>query len=339
MMSVNIANALAKQNVSSFLCATRAEGDLKLKLDSNVGYLFLNRKRTLDVNAILKLKNFIKQNGISIIHAHSSSYFIATLVKLFLPKINLIWHDHFGGSETVSGRKIQPLKFCSNYFNTVIGVNQKLKDWSNKNLKTKQVYYLPNFASLINSEPITKLKGLSGKRIVCLAGFRPQKDHLTLLKSFIDISKKHQDWSLHLIGNHSNDSYFDEIKKGIQSNNLTNSVFLYHNATDIKNILSQVNIGVLSSKSEGLPVSLLEYGLAKLPVVVTDVGECRNVVSNGKFGFVVHPENENLFAKKVEELILDKDLRNRLGTNFYNHVLENYSEQKIIHKLLYIYTS
>ena len=40
---------------------------------------------------------------------------------------------------------------------------------------------------------------------------------------------------------------------------------------DIKNILHQATLGVLSSKSEGLPVALLEYGLASLPVVATNV--------------------------------------------------------------------
>lgn len=339
MMSVNIANGLAKQNVESFLCATRGEGDLKMKLNSDIGYLFLNRKGTLDVFAIFKLKRFMRLNEIEVIHAHSSSYFIATMVKLFLPKVKLIWHDHFGGSESVSERKIQPLRFCSQFFSAIISVNQKLKNWSDNNLKAQDTYYLPNFASLTESEQKTELKGSDGKRVVCLAGFRPQKDHLTLLKAFTIISNRHQDWTLHLVGNHNNDNYFDDVKTCIQSNNLFDSVFLYHNATDVKNILSQSNIGILSSKSEGLPVSLLEYGLVKLPVVVTDVGECANVVSNGEFGLVVPREDEKLLAQKMEELVLDKDARSQLGNNFYNHINENYSEQKIIHKLLDIYSS
>ena len=49
---------------------------------------------------------------------------------------------------------------------------------------------------------------------------------------------------------------------------------------------SKHTIGVLASKFEGLPVALLEYGLAKLPVVITDVGECNKVVTHLKDGLV-----------------------------------------------------
>ena len=339
MMAVNIANSLSKNGIESYLCATRNEGGLKSKLNNEVGYLFLNRNRTIDVLAILKLNKFIKSKKIEVIHAHSSSYFIATLIGMMNPKLKLIWHDHFGGSEAVSERKLQALRFCSNYFNTIISVNKKLKNWSKKNLKTKQVYYLPNFASLKDSDAKIILKGIDGKRIVCLAGFRPQKDHLNLLKAFRIISKNSTDWTLHLVGNHNNDVYFKEIKQFINTNNLSEVVFLYHNAIDVKNILSQATIGVLSSNSEGLPVALLEYGLSKLPVVVTDVGECVSVVGNGDFGFVVPSENENILAQKIKKLILDKKLRMEYGINFYNHINENYSEQKIIHKLLQIYAS
>lgn len=339
MMAINIANSLSNNAMESYLCTTRNEGVLKQKLIKNVGYLFLNRKQTLDIKAVLKLKNYIKKNEISIIHAHSSSYFIASLTKLLIPKVKLIWHDHFGGSETVSERKKQPLRICSNYFSAVIGVNIKLRNWSENNLKAKQFYYLPNFAVLNDVTPKTNLAGIEGKRIVCLAGFRPQNDHLNLLSAFKIIMKANANWTLHLVGNHYNDAYFHQIETFIQSNSLSDSVFLYHHATDIKNILLQTDIGVLSSKSEGLPVALLEYGLSKLPVIVTDIGECANVVINEKVGFLVPPNDDILLSKKLEKLILDDELRSSIGNNFYNHINQNYSEQKIIHKLLNIYSS
>lgn len=335
MMSVNIANALSKHDVESFLCATRVEGSLKTKLNPKVNYLFLNRKNTLDVLAILRLKKYIKQNKIDILHAHSSSYFIATLVKILNPKVKLIWHDHYGDSEHLEKRNVQPLKFCSRFFTKILSVNNDLRNWSEKELKTKKVYYLPNFASLSDSENKTTLSGNNENRIVCLAGFRPQKDHINLLKAFKIVLKTYSDWTLHLVGNHYNDAYYQTIKSFIAENDISNSVFLYHNSTDIKNILSQSNIGVLSSKSEGLPVSLLEYGLAKLPVVVTDVGECKEVI---KFGFIVPPSNEEALANSLEKLILNVELRKENAHKFYNHINENYSEQKIIHRLLKIYT-
>ncbi len=335
MMSVNIANALSKQGVESFLCATRVEGALKEKLNSEINYLFLNRKSTLDISAIFRLKKYIQEYQIDIMHAHSSSFFITTMIKILVPKVKLIWHDHYGGSEHLEQRKLQTLKFCSRFFNAIISVNNNLRNWSEEKLNTKNAYYLPNFASLSDSKNKTTLKGNNGKRIVCLAGFRPQKDHINLLKAFKITKQSHSDWTLHLVGNHYEDGYYQTVKLFISENNLKENVFLYHNSTDVKNILSQSSIGVLSSKSEGLPVSLLEYGLAKLPVVATEVGECKEVV---KYGFIVPPSDETALAINIEKLIFDVELRNETANKFYNHINENYSEQKIIHKLLKIYT-
>lgn len=339
MMSINIANALAKQNIESHLCSTRLEGSLKTKLFTNVEYIYLNKKRTLDIAAIFRLSKYIKNNKIDIVHAHSSSYFLASIIKIFSPTILLVWHDHNGNSEDLDNRKINSIKYFSKYFHAIISVNDLLKSWAKNNLRTNDVYYLPNFAVLNDEVHKTKLKGIEGKRIVCLAGFRPQKDHLTLLKSFKHIQEKYQKWTLHLVGNHYGDAYYQDIKSFIIDNNLDNVVFLYHDSTDIKYVLSQASIAVLSSISEGLPVSLLEYGLARLPVVVTSVGECKQVLKNGRLGLLTPPSDEDELAKSISKLVNDLDLRIQYSNLFYRHVLENYSEEKIIHRLLKIYNS
>ena len=95
----------------------------------------------------------------------------------------------------------------------------------------------------------------------------------------------------------------------------------------------------MSSRSEGLPVSLLEYGLAKLPVVVTNVGECNKVVINGKSGIVVESENSLEFADALDKLINSEEKRKEYAELHYNNVIEKYSENSFINKLIKIYTS
>ncbi|MCF6280158.1 MAG: glycosyltransferase family 4 protein [Flavobacteriaceae bacterium] len=336
-MSINIANALLKVDVESHLCATRVEGSLKSKLNTRVNYLFLDKKRSFDLSAVFRLKKYIIQHKIDIIHAHSSSYFIASIVKILYPKVKIVWHDHYGNSEQLKSRRKQPLKYFSKLFLAIISVNALLEKWSKENLTTSRVIFVPNFASLSDVSKKTKLKGIEGKRIVCVAGFRPQKDHLNLLRAFKIVQNKYQDWTLHLVGNHYNDTYYQSVKSYIELNDLSNKVFMYHNVIDIRNILSQSSIGVLSSISEGLPVSLLEYGLAKLPVVVTNVGECNEVLESGKYGLLVSPSNEEGFSISLNKLIADCDLRNQYSNQLHKHISENYSEEKIIHKLLKIY--
>lgn len=339
MMAIHIANALAENNIESHICVTRKEGVLKPKINDNVNYFFLEKINAIDFKAIYKFREYIKKNEIQIIHAHSSSFFIASMVKLLNSKVKIIWHDHYGDLERIGSRKMQPLKFFSKRFNTIIAVNQNLKKWSEKNLKSKNVVYIPNFAVLSEEKQVTTLGGNNGKRIICLAAFRPQKNHINLLVAFNAAIEKDDDWTLHLVGNHSRDDYFKSIKGFIIDNGLEERVFLYHNVIDVKYILEQSTIGVLSSKSEGLPVSLLEYGLVGLPVVVTNVGACSSVLGEGKNGVLVQPSNSDQLSNALIKLIQSKQLRNTYANNLQKEVLKKYSKKEIIKKIIEIYIS
>jgi glycosyltransferase involved in cell wall biosynthesis len=160
---------------------------------------------------------------------------------------------------------------------------------------------------------------------------------VNLLKAFKIVQEKHADWSLHLVGMDFKDVYAEEIKSFIKQHNLIPCVFLYGSCADTQFILEQAAIGVLSSKSEGLPVALLEYGLAKLPVVVTDVGECGTVVSNGESGLVVPPVDEERLAEGLIFLIENEIQRKEFGENLYKNISLNYSAHAFITQLIAIY--
>ena len=112
-MAINYANALSKRADFSGLVATRAEGHLKGQLNDSVSYLFLKKKKTLDFAAAFRLKKYCQEHKVDILQPHSSSYFIALLVKIIYPKIQIIWHDHNGLSEFISSQKSLVLKMAS----------------------------------------------------------------------------------------------------------------------------------------------------------------------------------------------------------------------------------
>lgn len=337
-VAVNIANELADNNVDSFICATRKEGILKDTVRSNVKYLFLDKKGKFDIKAINTLRLYLKAHNIDIIHAHSSSFFIAIMVKIFQPKLKIIWHDHYGNSEFLSKRPTKMLKLISSKFDHIIAVNTILKSWSEFNFKTKNVSYIPNFVDVnLDEKESTKLLGNNGKRIVCLANLRPQKDHVTLLNAIKKVCDQFPDWSLHLVGKDFGDVYSKELKTKINKLDLDENVYIYGSRKDIHKILLQSDIGVLSSKSEGLPLSLLEYGLAKLPVVVTDVGQCKEVILSDKLGRVIKAGNEDELSEAIIELIKNHELMKTLGNNLHNHVSKQYDKDLIVKSIIKIY--
>ncbi len=334
-MAVNYANALASKIAFSGIIATRKEGVLKEQISDKTVYFFLNRKHTLDISSVFSLKSFVKKNKVTIAHAHGTSFFIAFLLKLIYPKIKIIWHDHYGDSEFLSKRPSLVLKISIALFSGVIVVNQKLKLWVIKKLNYKKTLYLSNFI-LTESTGIatTFLKGQKNKRIICLANLREQKGHFFLLEIAQRLKQNNADWSFHLVGKDFEDVYSKKIKELIIEYNLQNHVFIYGSRQDIGNILKQSDIAILTSKSEGLPLAILEYGQYKKAVVVTNVGEIENVIDDMKTGILVPYNNVDFFTESLIKLIHNNELAKTLGNNLYKSVLENFSEEAIINQYL-----
>ena len=120
-------------------------------------------------------------------------------------------------SEFISSEKSFALKIASFFFKGIIVVNYKLKAWAEKELNCRNVVYLPNFTTIDNSTSTeTILKGELGKRILCLANLRDQKNHFLLLEVAEKLKQSHPDWTFHLVGKDFEDAYSIAIKNKIK---------------------------------------------------------------------------------------------------------------------------
>lgn len=332
-MAVNYANALANEMEFSGIVISRKEGLLLNQISNKVSYLFLNKKSAIDIQSVLKLRKFVIQNKVEIVHAHSTSFFLAFLLKLTYPKIKLIWHDHYGDSEFLMQRPSLSLRFIIPFFDGIIVVNQKLKIWAEQKLHFKNVIYLPNFPSEENTvSEQTILHGIQGKRIVSLANLRIQKNHFLLLEVAKKVQQSHPDWTFHLVGKDFEDDYSLKIKTLILDFNLGNTIFVYGSRNDIENILEQSAIGILTSQSEGLPVALLEYGLYEKPVVVTNVGEIPLVIQDENNGFLVETGSVQSFYDSLVKLMENETLSTDFGKALQKTIENKYSEKAVLHQ-------
>lgn len=333
-MAVNYANALNTRIDFSGIVCTRHEGPLREHIESKTAYFFLNKKRTLDFKAIWALRQYITQHNIEVIHAHSTSFFLAFMVKLLHPSLQLVWHDHYGDSEFLPARPTLALRLTLPFFIGIIAVNQKLKNWAESKGFSNNVIYLENFTTPQKLEQsISELNGEVGKRIVSLANLRLQKNHALLLEVALLVKNSHPDWTFHLVGKDFNDDYSNDLKKNIVALNLEQTVFIYGTRSDVSNVLHQATIGILTSSSEGLPLALLEYGTAGLATVVTNVGENGAVIKDGENGYLV-VQNSKIFYEKLLLLMQDEVKRSTFGAKLKETVHANFSEEHVISRYL-----
>ncbi|MBJ7880563.1 glycosyltransferase [Gelidibacter salicanalis] len=338
-MAVNLANTLSESIEGSYLCATRQEGLLKAALHPKVNYLFLNKRAKLDRRAIMTLYRYLKTEQITIVHAHSTSFFMATLMTWMLPNLNIVWHDHYGNSSHLEARQYKVLRFCSGYFSLILSVNHVLEAWAKAHLNCDKVAYVANFAITEPTRaPVTLLKGLQGKRILCLANLRAQKDHLTLMNAFKLVQAHYPEWTLHCVGQDFKDAYSQSVFNLVEELHLESQVFFYGSCPDSTAIIAQSDLGVLSSASEGLPLALLEYGLGQLPMVATDVGDCSSVLPTTCQEYLVPPQNPELLAAQIRALIGDHSQRKSVGHLINHHVLSGFSATAVKDKLIAYYS-
>ena len=334
-IAVNYANALANRIEFSGIVASRKQGALRNRIHEAVFFACLNKKFTFDIKAIFNLRSLCKTHNINWIHAHGTSYFTAFLLKLIYPKIKIIWHEHAGARSEKKTIHNKALWVLSNFFCGIIVVNHALEIWCKAALSFNQVIYLPNFTvENENENKITFLKGIPSKRIVCLANLRHPKNHKLLLDVAIKLKETHPEWTFHLIGKDLQDDYSEELKAIIKKNNLAETVYIYGMREDIDHIIQQVSIGVLTSSSEGLPVALLEYGLHKKAVVVTNVGEIPLIVSDGISGTIVPPNSVEPFYKALVKVIDDEALAEKFGNALNATITENHSEESVMKKYI-----
>ena len=93
---------------------------------------------------------------------------------------------------------------------------------------------------------------------------------------------------------------------------------------DVGELLAGADLFVLSSRSEGLPLSILEAMAAGLPVVASSVGGVPELVVEGETGLLVPPGDPHALAAAMERLLDDPALRRRLGAAGRTRVSEHF---------------
>lgn len=340
-VAVNLVNLLPRERYCTHLCTTRREGPLADQVANDVRRLRLGRRQRFDTAALRRLAAYIRHNHIQILHAHATSLFIAAAASFFRfrPSPAIVWHDHFG-RYALEERQAWLYRLAVSRVNGVIAVNRPLAEWSRRRLHmpANRVWYIPNFVCEATPEGThPDLPGTVGARIACVANLRPQKDHPTLIRALAEVVRQVPNAHLLMVGEASDQEYCDLIRKEISQHRLERHVSMLGQRRDVSAILQACDIAVLSSASEGLPLALMEYGLARLPAVATHVGQCPEVLDDGRAGILVPPAASDQLAEALVSLLHSPDRRRSLGERLHRRVQLLYSPSGIVQQICRVY--
>jgi glycosyltransferase involved in cell wall biosynthesis len=106
---------------------------------------------------------------------------------------------------------------------------------------------------------------------------------------------------------------------------------------DVPAFLGEADCFVLSSTSEGMPLSILEAMAAGLPVVASDVGGVSELVAEGTTGSLVPPSDPEALATALRPLLTDAGLRAQLGTNARAEIESNFDVSRVRREHMTLY--
>lgn len=295
---------------------------LFLGLFKNNFDIIISRTRFFHTSLLALLYSKIK--GVRWIHIEHGSNFvklnnplfskIAWFYDLTFGKLVLRLSDKNVANSQASAdfcKKLVPQKHCEVIYRGV-EIEKILK--IEPNWKLREAYedktIITFIGRLIDGKGVNNLleaiKNISQDFIVFIIGEGPQKGNLEKLAEKYKLSKK---------------VFFFGQKK----------------FEEAIGVLKISDIFVNPSYNEGLPSSVIEAAICKIPILATNVGGTKEIITNEKSGFLVEPKDVRQFEEKLKILLHNKDLREVFKNSAYQEVSEKFNWNKNILRYLSIF--
>lgn len=334
--------------------ATRTENlnipycDKKINVDFARG---LNIKQ--NIRSYKQMKNLFKNEHYDIVSCHTP--FGAAITRLAfknckVKNTKMVYMAHgfhfYKGAPLLNWLLFYPAeKYLSKYTDTVITINLDDYEIAKKKFKCNVKYVAgvgldpQKFDFSMNDNEKTELKkhlGLKKNDFVMLypAEINKNKRQLWLIDSLKDILHANSNFHLLLPGN---DKTNGECEKQLKNLNLQNQVHLLGFRMDIPKLLKITDLSVSTSDREGLPVNIMEAVYCGIPVVATACRGNRDLIKNGKNGYIVAINDKTDFGNKVLKVSkMDKSKKNEIKKKD-KQIIEEYLLDNVLESIVSIY--
>jgi len=273
---------------------------------------FLNKRLHKDwIKTTRNLKKQYYRFKPQIVHSHLESVTFH-VVKALSSKTNIVQTIHSSVIHYPFLQKMYLQKSISSY----VAISNKVRSIliNSLNLKPKKIATIYNGIDL-NKFKINRKNNSEVKKIISIGRLTKAKDYPNLFKALDILIPKlnNQNIPLPSVDIVGTGEIEQELKALTKKMNLDNIVSFLGVRQDIPELLKESDIYIMSSEWEGLSISLIEALASGIPIVATNAGSNNEVIENNVSGIIVPIKNPEALAEGIYNLIIDKDLRERLS--------------------------
>lgn len=288
-------------------------------------------RKTGFIKSLKNLRNIAEENKIDIIHTHhryyellanSASAFFKGKIKTAATALSLVEGKYY-------------VEFKSD---KIIAVSKAVKKMLTEkySIDEKKIELIPNFT---DSEEVKGLTSHSNKKkfnravkinLLCVGRLHKEKDQLTLLRA-IKISGRDK-FRLTLVGEGNLET---ALKNYAVENKL--DVEFVKSCRDLSPYYIKSDICVLPSRRDPFPGFMLQSGLYGKPFIGADTDGISELIQHNKNGLLFRKGNAEDLSNAILNFMINDELRLKCAGNLHNEVLKNYTEKKIIPRIITLY--
>jgi glycosyltransferase involved in cell wall biosynthesis len=300
-------------------------------------------KSQLDLQLAFSVREFIKKNRVDIIHCHGykSNFYGLLASRGQVPSVttNHNW--------LTAHWKLKAYCFLDSlwirFFDRIVAVsNEVKKDMLRYKIPEEKIRVIDNGIALERFEKVVETKKMKNQlgfdeeiRIIGTIGsLIIEKGHIYLLEAARQILDGVKDLKFLIIGDGPLRKPLEEKSEEL---GIKKDVIFMGQREDIPELLMAMDVFVLPSIKEGLPVALLEAMAAKRPVIATRVGAIPKVIENKDIGILVEPKDINELRDAIMNLIDDPWRMNLLARGGFSRVCMDFSSDEMGKHYLKLY--
>lgn len=308
---VDLVNLLVKEGEDVTLLLFNEEGPLAENLHPSVTLLKLNRGFKFNPLKLIKLSVIMKSFEVVHVHMRHNFRYVA-LTNMVQRKRKIILHDH---SPLVDGdNKSVPFgldSFAKPPF--YIGVSEALTLWAEEHLMMphEKIFLLEN---TITRKPFTGPEN-GAKGLVHVSNIKPGKNHEFVLEVIKGTSRH-----VTFYGGVQDNSFWEQLKKKIEHENMGHQVKFIFDVNEIQSILPKYRLGLHASTFESGPLVLIEYLAQYLPFIAYRTGNVSQKLSKEFPEYFMDNLDPESWRDRIDTLLalpVDREKMDAVFLNFF----------------------
>lgn len=302
-----------------------------------------------NIKSVGEIKKLVAEGGYDIVHCHTPIAAACTRLAckdLRKKGVKVIYTAHgfhfYTGAPVLNWLIFYPIeKLCARWTDILLTMNQEDYHRAKAKLSAKRIEYVPGVG--IDAQRFSKVQiDRNGKRaelgipedafLLCSVGeLNANKNHEVIIRALAQLNQKNVHYMIAGVGDKE-----AELLELARQLHLADRVHLLGYRNDVPELYKAADLFVFPSFREGLPVSVMEAMAAGKAVVCSNARGNGDLVCEGEGGFIVHNQDVQQYAQKINTLLSDRQLCLQMG-QFNARYIEGFTYAKVHEVMKKIY--